>query len=323
MWKVWRLAAIAVLCAGASLPVRGQVATRIDLDNDSFNFWQAPKRRADREYSQGTRINLLWPTANTAARRLLGGPQHCHAPAAERDCRLMSFGLVQAIFTPTLDLRYRSLDERPFAGWLGLEFGAQRDKDRSLRAYSLMLGVTGPASLAAPAQKWVHRNFGFRPPVGWERQLPTELAIVAAYRGAREFGRFEDASTGLRMHLAPVWAARLGTVATDATLGLQVTAGLRPPRPWQAPNHRGDRWGAFVRAGAAQSAVLRNLFLDGSTFNSQSLRVTRNVWLSELELGAGLRSPIGLLEWRLHRRGKEYQFQPKAHAYSTVSFSLR
>ena len=172
MWKVWRLAAMGVVCAGASQPVRGQIATRIDLDNDSFNFWQPPKRRADREYSQGTRINLLWPTAHPAVRRLLGGRHHCDAPAAERDCRLMSFGLVQAIFTPTLDLRYRSLDERPFAGWLGVEVGAQRDKDRSLRAYSLTLGVTGPASLAAPAQKWVHRTFGFRPPVGWERQLP-------------------------------------------------------------------------------------------------------------------------------------------------------
>ncbi len=322
MCKVWRLAATWALCASMSVPVRGQVATRVDLDNDSFNFWQAPKRRADREYSQGTRINLLWPTAAPLARRLLGGPHHCDQSAAERDCRLMSLAIVQAIFTPTLDLRYRTLDERPFAGWLGFEVGAQRDRDRSVRAYSLTVGVTGPASLAAPAQKWVHRNFGFRPPVGWDRQLATEVAVAAAYRGARELGRFEHGASGVRMHLAPVWSARLGTVATDATLGLQLTAGVRPPRPWQAPNHRGDRWGAYVRAGASTSAVLRNLFLDGSTYNSQSLRVARNVSVSELELGAGLRAPIGLLEWRLHSRSKEYQFQPKAHAYSTVSFAL-
>lgn len=322
MWKVGRLVMIGALCAGVSTPVRGQIATRVDLDNDSFNFWQAPRRRADREYSQGTRINLLWPTTHAVARRLVGGPQTCGSATAGYDCRLMSFGLVQAIFTPTLDLRYRTRDERPFAGWLGLELGVQRDRARSLNAYSLTLGVTGPASLAEPAQKAVHRNFGFRPPVGWERQLPTELAFVAAYRGAREFGRLEHAPSGLRMHVAPVWAARLGTVATDATLGLQITAGVRPPRPWHAPNHRGDRWGAYVRAGASQSVVARNLFLDGSTFESGSLRVSRNVWLSELDLGAGLRSPIGLLEWRLHSRGREYRLQPKAHAYSTVSFAL-
>jgi hypothetical protein len=169
----------------------------------------------------------------------------------------------------------------------------------------------------------VHRNFGFRPPVGWERQLPTEVAVAAAYVGARELGRFEHSPSGVRMHLAPVWSARVGTMATDATLGLQITAGVRPPRPWQAPNVRGDRWGAYVRAGASQAAVFRNLFLDGSTFNSQSLRVARNVSVSELELGAGVRAPIGLLEWRLHSRSREYRFQPKAHAYSTVSFALR
>ncbi len=323
MWKVWRIAATLGLCVGVSSPAGSQVATRVDLDNDSFNFWQAPKRRADREYSQGTRIKLLWPSANPVARRLLGGPQRCDGPVAEHDCRLLSVALVQAIFTPTLDLRLRTLDERPFAGWLGFEVGVLRDRARSLRAYSLTLGITGPASLAEPAQKWVHRNFGFRAPVGWERQLPSEVAVAAAYVGARELGRIEHSPSGIRMHLAPVWSARLGTMATDATLGLQMTAGVRPPRPWQAPNVRGDQWGAYIRAGASQSAVLRNLFLDGSTFNSQSLRVVRNVSVSALELGAGVRVPIGLLEWRLHSRSREYQFQPKAHAYSTFSFALR
>ncbi len=323
MGKVWKLAAMAaVLSAGVNAPLPGQRTTRVDLDNDSFNFWQPPNQRADREYSQGTRINLLWPTTNPVVRRLLGGAQECDGGASARDCRLLSVALVQAIFTPTLDLRYRTLDERPFAGWLGVELGAQRDRERSLRSYSLTLGVTGPASLAEPAQKAVHRNFGFRRPVGWDRQLPTEVAVAATYRGARALGRREPAASGFRLHVAPVWSARLGTVATDASLGLHLTAGLRPPLPWHAPNHRGDRWGVFGRAGATQSAVLRNLFLDGSTFNTQSLRVVRNVWLSELELGAGLRSPIGLLEWRLHSRGKEYLLQPKSHAYSTVSYSL-
>ena len=112
-------------------------------------------------------------------------------------------------------------------------------------------------------------------------------------------------------------------MATDATVGLQLTAGLRAPSPWQtAPNFRGDRWGLFLRAGATQAAVARNLFLDGSTFG-QSSKVERKVLVGETELGIGLRAPIGLVEWRVHSRGREYRLQPRAHAYSTFAFSLR
>jgi lipid A 3-O-deacylase len=324
MRTVWSLALVGLVGFWPGTAARAQFVTRVDLDNDSFNFWQAPKARADREYTQGTRVNVLWPTANGFAARLLGGRQLCSSELATRDCRMMSLALVQAIYTPTLDLRYRTIDERPFAGWLGAEIGVQRDRNRSLTAISLALGVTGKASFAEPVQKAVHSTFGFRPPVGWERQLPTEVAFVAAYRGAFNALRLEHRRTGLRVFAAPVWSARLGTLATDATVGVQLTAGVRAPVPWQtAPNVRGDRWGLFVRGGVAQSAVGRNLFLDGSTFSDESQRVPRNTLVSETEVGIGLRSPIGLVEWRVHSRGREYREQPLAHAYSTFSFALR
>lgn len=314
--------AVASLCI--SVPARAQVVTRVDIDNDAFNFWQPPNRRADREYSQGARVNLLWPSASRLASRLLGGPQRCAADPATRDCRMVSLALAQAIFTPTLELRRRTLDERPFAGWLGAEIGVQRDRAHSLTALSLTVGVTGAASLAEAAQKAIHRNFGFRPPVGWETQLPSEVAFAATYRGAYDVLRLQHERSGLRLMAAPVWTVRAGTLAIDAVAGLQLTAGLRAPSPWQsAPNIQGDRWGLYVRAGASQAAVARNLFLDGSTFGTGGKRVPRNPWVGETELGVGIRAPIGLVEWRVHSRGREYRLQPRAHAYSTFSFALR
>ena len=316
-------AGLMMLFAAASC-VSAQMVTRVDLDNDSFNFWQAPKVRADREYTQGTRVNLLWPTGNRLARRLLGGGDRCVASAIERDCRMASIALQQAIYTPTLDLRVRNVNERPFAGWLGAEFGVQRDGRESVRAFNLIVGVTGPASLAEPAQKAVHRAFNFRAPVGWNSQLASEVAVAASYRGAWNAIRLRHQTSGMRLLVAPIWSARVGTLATDAVAGLQLTAGFRPPSPWQAaPNARGDRWGLFLRAGLSQSLVGRNLFLDGSTFADSSARVTRNVAVGETELGLGFRTPVGLVEWRVHSRGREYRLQPRAHAYSTFSFALR
>ena len=316
------LATALMLVAPRSL--HAQVMTRLELDNDSFNFWQAPKQRADLEYTQGTRIAVSWPTSAHVAKKLLGGPQRCaNADAAVRDCRMLVVAATQAIYTPHLDLRVRSPNERPYAGWLGAEIGVQRDRLHSLSALSVSVGVTGAASLAEPGQKLVHRVFGFRPPIGWDAQLPTELAAMITYRGARDLVRVRHARSGIGFMVAPEWRARLGTLATDVTAGLQLIAGVRPPSPWNtAASTEAGRWGLFVRAGAAQHVVARNLFLDGTLF-SESRRVEKYPLFGETELGVGVRTPLGLLEWRIHSLGREYRLQPRAHAYSTFAFAVR
>ena len=307
------------------LPVAGQaqVSMRVDLDNDSFNFWQSPTVRADREYSQGTRITVLHPSTSPLIRRLLGGPDSCRWDGIAPDCRMVSWAITQALYTPTLNAARRQPGERPYAGWLGAEAGAQREREHGLHAFALSVGVVGPASMAEPAQKAVHRLFNFQKPQGWEGQLPTEVAVLASYRGAREVLSLADERSGLRFRVAPVWTLQAGTVATDATIGAQGTIGFRPPAPWRgATNMHNDRWSLFVRGGAQQTAVAHNLFLDGSTF-SASAHVAKNRFVAQTDFGLGVRSPIGMLEWQVHSRGREYRMQPRAHAYSTITFALR
>ena len=321
--RTGRVARVLLLACCSIEAVNAQVLTRVDLDNDSFNFWQAPRRRADREYTQATRATVLWPSNGAIARRLLGGAQQCVDMSAERDCRMVSLGLTQAIYTPSIDPNRRLATERPFAGWLGAELGVQRDQERSLMAFSLTLGVTGPASFAEQGQKAVHRLLGFKPPIGWDAQLPNEIAGMVAYSGARAVVFAGDERSGLRLFVAPVWSARLGTLFTDATAGMQVTLGLRPPTPWgTGAMRRADRWGAYLRGGVSGTAVGRNLFLDGTAF-APSAQVPKYAVIGEKQIGGGVRTPAGLLEWRLHSRGKEYPGQPKAHAYSTFAYSLR
>ena len=302
--------------------MRAQLVMRVDLDNDAFNFWQPPARRADREYTQGTRIGLLWPSDTRIARRLLGARQQC-AEGDAFDCRLFSVALQQLIYTPTLRVVRRVPGERPFAGWLGVESGVRREHPRGLTAFSLALGVTGRPSGAESAQKAVHGFFGFAKPQGWESQLPTEVTITAAYRGARNLARVRTpGTTPLELVVTPVWEARAGTLVTDATGGLQVALGLRPPLPWRVTAREvAGQWGMYVVAGASGSVIGRNLFLDGTTFGT-SARVPRDRLNGTTELGVGVRGPRGLLEWRVHSQGREYDGQPLAHAYSTFAFTL-
>ena len=320
----WRATAGAGLLAILTIPLsaRAQRVTQVDLDNDSFNFWQGPKVRSDREYTQGTRITMMRPATGRLA-RLLGGPNQCATATEARDCRLVSYSLTQAMYTPTLDDRRRQPGERPYAGWLGIEAGLRRERRRGLTAFSVDVGVTGAPSLAEPAQIAVHRIFRFPHPDGWNQQLPTEVAMVATNRGVAELLHLELERSRFRVLLAPEWKLRLGTVATDATLGAQATIGLGAPPPWQgATNLYGDRWGVFMRGGARQTAVAHNLFLDGSTFR-RSAHVEKLPVVAETMLGIGTRSPLGMIEWQVHSLGREYRSQPRAHAYSTLSFSLR
>ena len=323
MRKSLSAAAGAMLVLLLPCHARAQSATQVVLDNDSFNFWQPPNRRADREYTQGTRVSVLLPTSGGLVARLLRGPNLCHPHAAARDCRMLSFSVTQGIYTPTLNVQRRLPGERPYAGWLGGEVGAIRERRNGMTAFALELGVTGDASLAAPAQKAIHRLLGFPEPQGWDAQLPSEVAFLASWRGAAELLHLEAPRSGFRLRAAPLWSVRAGTVATDATVGVQLTLGVNAPPAWQgATNLNGDRWGLFVRTGAQQTVVGRNLFLDGSTFGSSaSVRKLRSV--AETQAGLGARTPIGMLEWQVHSRAREYQMQPRAHAYSTLSFSLR
>lgn len=306
----------------ASVPAEAQRTTRVEIDNDAFNFWQPAPSRFDREYTQGTRLTMVWPTAGALARRLLGGAARCDLADATKDCRLLAASVLQEIYTPTLNTGRRTANERPFAGLLGVDVGLRREWQRGFRAFGLTAGMTGGASLAAPAQRTIHSLFGFTAPIGWEAQLPGELALLASWQEARALVQLRSPQSGLSLHIAPQWRLRLGTLATDASGGVHITAGLRAPAPWQVALAPGrEPWGLYVRVGASQSAVARNLFLDGATFR-QSARVPRNRFVGETVLGIGVRAPRGLLEWTVHRRGREYALQPTAHAYSTFSFTL-
>ncbi len=314
---------VVVLLFGGCLaaPLQAQVTTRLEIDNDAFNFWQPPGKRADREYTQGTRATVLWPSSSGLARRLLGGGTNCVAEQRPRDCRMLALTLDQSIYTPTLNAKRRAPGERPFAGWLGLELGARRERSHGLTAFALGLGLTGNASLAAPMQKSVHEFFGFTTPQGWDGQLPGELTLMASYRGAHDVMDVRSAQ-GMGIVASPVWSVRAGTLATDATAGMQMTVGLRPTSPWRS-GFTGPEggWAVYLRAGASQSAVARNIFLDGSTF-SDSPRVPKKTFVGETEFGIGVRGPRAILEWRVVSRGREYALQPRAHAYSSFVLTL-
>ncbi len=72
--------------------------------------------------------------------------------------------------------------DRPRAGWLYAGVGLMHDDAggdrRHVRALSLKLGPTGPASLAEEAQTLIHRRLSDSPrPLGWGNPLRLRLGV--------------------------------------------------------------------------------------------------------------------------------------------------
>ena len=323
MWRVVRHGLRRVLFAVAvPSAVLAQPTLVVDLDNDAFNFWQAPQQRPDREYTQGVRVAVQWPTQRRLAQRLLGGGANRCTTDQTRDCRSLSVSTSQSIFTPTLDFRRRREGERPYAGWLAAAVGVERDRTASLAAVRLEVGVTGEPSLAEAAQISLHRAFGFRTPQGWDAQVPARLGAILHGTGSRTLFRAVSAG-GLGATLAPRVDVRLGNIVNDAAVGMFLITGFHAPSAWDLAQRSGARrWGVHLRASAVQQAVAYNHFLTGAAPDGGA-PMQRETFVSLTSVGVGVVAPGAVVEWRVNVRSREYVRQPIPHTYSSLSIIVR
>ena len=278
----------------------------ITIDNDYFDFWLPPIRRPDNDYTQGARVSLDVAAVPKPARRWL---------CTMRPACGSTLELGQEMYTPDVDAPTPVPGERPYAGWLyasAMAIGADRSSERRI---ALTLGVTGPPSLAAQTQEAFHHLVrGFRRPLGWDQQLPTELAFAARAVQSWYIMPFPDLQ---RVSFEPSVDASLGTLRTSVLVGTKAALSIGPSHPWlDIP--RKPALGFTIFGGVYGEAVARDLFLDGSTYRS-SVRVSRTPFVGELQLGAALRGRRLAVEYRATTRSREYHTGPPNHAYGSIT----
>ncbi|HWZ35567.1 MAG TPA: lipid A deacylase LpxR family protein [Mucilaginibacter sp.] len=136
--------------------------------------------------------------------------------------KVLGFDLGQKIFNPQSgSVPSANYIDRPFAGYLYA--GASMNylyKNESNFKIGAQLGVIGPASGGKEAQTWVHNNFGFYSPEGWQYQIKNN--IVLNFSG--EYNRFIARDTALDLSFASY--ANLGTGFTGAGAGFLFRLGL-------------------------------------------------------------------------------------------------
>ena len=285
---------------------------RLAVDNDYFNFWQGPRDRPDFGYTHGS--ELIWegsgvPAALSRLPAWLGGTERRDGPAR------LQIRVRQAIHAP-----WRLPPDRPYGGWLGVGVGIRRETATARRDAILHVGVTGPPSLAASMQRYIHRRFGFGVPPDWSGQIPYEPGIAIEASGAsRRFTR--GSNDGLMLHGGPMWRARLGTYAVDVRGGLEATAGIHPPLPWGGTTRTPGAASLYLVAAARIDIIARDELLDGTLFR-RSAGVSATPLVPEVQTGIGVRVNRARFEWQITRRAKEYRIQPVPHTYSSLVFTL-
>lgn len=260
------------------------------VENDSVSTQDA---NSDRYYTSGLRLgytsNTLRPD-NPAARagRFIWGD------GVER----ISVDISQSIFTPRdTQINPPNPRDRPYAGYLRATIALLHDTDRSRSALAFTGGVIGPSSLGRVVQNGFHTIIGDPTAKGWGSQLADEPAFELL---AERIWRLPLARPfGLEIDTLPSITGGVGTVRDYAQAGISFRFGQGLASDFGTPRIRpgSSGWDAYtptqpfvwyVFAGADGQAIARDVFLDGSTFRSNSPHVNKKPFVGEFEAGVGL-----------------------------------
>jgi lipid A 3-O-deacylase len=240
----------------------------------------------DRHYTSGGNVqylsedNALYDWTRSLSRLV---------PALGFDIKAEKWGVEvgQQIYTPEhLGTRVVLEDDRPYAAWLYARAALQRrgagpGSSLAMEWLGLDFGVVGPEALGRDAQTAFHTS----DIPGWDNQLDTEVTFDLRYLRRHLWEhRFDE----WRLHLIPFLDASAGTVDTHLGTGALVRFGYNVPNEFEAvrePTRPG--WGAYAFTGVEGRWVIRNLFLDGSTFES-SPSVDKEPLVGSFRFGLGL-----------------------------------
>ena len=314
----------------------------IQLDNDVI-------AGTDRGYTNGSRVAFLKEfdeavVENPIARGLYklsgtdpDGPLHGLRHRGDGPTRFAwGFGLTQLMFTPA-DPKAASAPngERPYAGWLGLEFSLHVKDSASVSSVTLAVGTTGSNSYAGDTQTWMHENVSDSPTFeGWDSQVPNEVTVNLNFdQKLRMIFLDQSRHSPIGVDGYYEWGASVGNFRTDAYLGALMRFGWNLPSTFSTPRVQIGSYGhelfrsadpqrppfsilGFI--GVRGSAVLHDITLDGPVFRNFDTGVRSEPFVGEFLYGFGLRYRHAELAVSHTFRSDEFSGQDKNHEFGSV-----
>ncbi|MGD9601381.1 MAG: lipid A deacylase LpxR family protein [Gammaproteobacteria bacterium] len=333
-------ASVGTHARGADTPPRapGDASTfTFIFENDLFGD-------TDAQYTNGMQLSWLSKDLENyidatevppALLRLARWLPFIHAPD-----RLHNVGLSlgQQMFTPA-DTARRDLivDDRPYAGWLygGVSFISK--SATRMDAMEVQAGVVGPWSLAEDAQNLVHDLRDLPSANGWDNQLENEPGVMLIYERRHRWSHALGPD-GWGCDLISNMGGTLGNVYTYLNGGAEVRLGwnlpadfgtsiIRPGGDTNGPSSAADprlngphAFGVHLFAGVSGRLVLRDVFLDGNTFED-SHEIDKESFVGDYVIGASLVFRQWKVSYAQNFRTREFERQPSHHNFGSVSIS--
>lgn len=332
--RVWDLAAgcgraigTLILCLAAASDAvasdrRESGTLSLVFENDLFYD-------TDRHYTSGVRASWLSAAGDTP--EWVSGPARMFPLFPDEGTLRVSYALGQNMYTPSdIKLENPPPDDHPYAGWLYGSIGLIAETGMRLDQLSLTLGIVGPASLAEPTQKFIHRQVSSPEPRGWDTQLHNEPGIVLTYqRSLRSF--VAEPIAGFDFDVTPHAGGALGNVFTYANAGATLRFGqelsldygppsIQPSLPGSGFFTPSEGLGWYLFAGIEGRAVARNIFLDGNTFRD-SRSVDKRPLIGDLQFGAAVTWGTTRLSYVHLIRTQEFVGQGQRSEFGGLSLS--
>jgi hypothetical protein len=303
------------------------------VENDSLSSG------ADRNYTSGVKLAYVSPSAGVPG--WLRGSGNFTRALSGSSPDFWGVAIGQSIFTPEdIEAAVAPPDEHPYAGWLYMQIMVGAEEDRSdgrtpryLDTYELEFGIVGPSAMGEESQRGIHAWLGAPDPQGWDGQLEDEFAFAVSFdRRWRALRMFGDFLGGLEADLTPSAGATLGTLRTEARIGVTARVGQRidndygPPRvrPSLAgvEHFRGGPLSWSIFAGVQGRAVAHNLFLDGNTWQD-SASVERTPYVADFQTGFSISAGDWRLAYTYVWRTEEFETQPTRQDFGALALSWR
>jgi lipid A 3-O-deacylase len=318
--------------AYADRPADEKGVLSIAVENDSLSSG------ADRNYTSGIKIAYVSPSEGVPDWLRPSGAFTRALSGENPDFWGVAIG--QSIFTPEdITAVPAPADQHPYAGWLYMQLmvGAETRNDAGrplyLDTYELELGIVGPSALGEEAQRGIHEFLGAPDPQGWDSQLEDEIAFAVSFdrrwralRGSTDLGNLE-------FDLTPNAGVTLGTLRTEARLGVIARVGWRIDNDYGPPRVRpslsgvehfeGGRLSWSLFAGVQGRAVARNLFLDGNTWEDDGPSVERNPYVADFQTGFSVSAGDWRLAYTYVWRTEEFETQPTRQDFGALALSWR
>ncbi|MDI1317314.1 lipid A deacylase LpxR family protein [Flavobacterium sp.] len=226
---------------------------RFHYDNDYFTS-------TDKEYTQGYNFELTSP-------KLIKNPLNYFFIKPKSSEFKYGISIEHIGFTADhIASEQIQYDDRPFAAAIMLKsFLIATDPIKKTRIVSSFnLGIIGPGAFGGDMQTAIHEATGNTIPKGWYNQIKNDVVLNYELTYEKQLLRFHDFFT-----LQSTVTARLGTLFTNASVGLNATLGLINS-PFTSVNDK-NKFQLYLYTQPLLNAIGYDATLQGGLLNRESV----------------------------------------------------